>query len=152
LNPTLQKGITEMSETNARTANPSPLMNPESLAPYFDQLVERQGELSSAIKESHARTQRIGAELMDMFLASQKDVLDLSRQITLKPQDYAANIKAVVDATTVAQERSIALAKLFYKEQSDVAGEMRKWMQNAMQTSGGNTEIGKNILNLWTRQ
>lgn len=141
-----------MSETTARAATPPLMMNPESLAPYFDQLVERQSELSSALKESHSRTQRIGAELMEMFLASQKDMLDLTRQISLKPQDYAANIKAMVDATTVAQERSIALAKLFYKEQSDVAGELRKWMQSAVQTTGGSTEIGKNILSLWTRQ
>lgn len=145
-----QKGITVMSESSKPSA--TPLLNPETFAPYFERLTEQQVELSSALKEGHARTQRIGSEVVDLFLNGQKDLLDLTRQITLKPQDYAANMKAMVDATTVAQERAMSFAKLLYREQSDVAGEWRKWFQESVQSSGNVTDFGRQVMNFWTKQ
>jgi len=79
-------------------------------------------------------------------------LLDLTRQITLKPQDFAANMKAMVDATTVAQERALSFAKLLYREQSDVAGEWRKWFQESLQSSGNVTDFSRQIVNFWTKQ
>ncbi len=127
------------------------LLNPESFGPYFDKLTERMDEVSTALKDSHARTQRIGAELMDAFLASQRDMLSLTKQVTLKPQDYAANIKAMVDASTVAQERAMSLAKTFYREQADVAGEFRKVFQSACESTACMTEDGRNIASFWSK-
>lgn len=132
--------------------NPESLVNPETLAPYFDRLVERQNEIGAALKEGQARTQRIGTELMDSYLATQNALLELTKQIALKPQDYAANIQAVVNASTVAQERAISLAKLCYSEQADMVGGMRKLFQSACSSTGGMTEAGRNIMNFWTRQ
>lgn len=139
-----------MSESSKPST--TPLLNPETLAPYFERLTERQGELSAALKEGHARTQRIGSEVVDLFLNGQKDLLDLTRQITLKPQDYAANMKAVVDVTTVAQERALSFAKLLYREQSDVAAEWRKWFQESLQPSGNVTDFGRQVMSFWTKQ
>lgn len=126
----------------------SPLLNPESLAPYFARLAERQGELATALKDSQSRAQRLGSGLMETFLASQQDALELTRQFALKPQDYAANLKAMVDATANAQERAITLAKLFYKEQSEASDGLRNWMRAA----GNTTEMGRTLANFWTRQ
>jgi hypothetical protein len=141
-----------MSTASTHKVAQEPLLNPETFAPYFDKVEARQAELSAALKEGQVRTQRIGAELMDAFLAGQRDTLELTKQITLKPQDYAANIKAIVDASTVAQERAISLAKLFYREQADVAGEMRKRFQSACEATGNLTDAGRNIMNFWTKQ
>ena len=128
------------------------LTSPESLAPYFDKLVERQNEISAALKESQARTQRIGTELMNAYLTGQRELLELTKQIALKPQDYAANIKAVVDASAVTQERAISFAKLCYSEQADAMGGMRKWLQPACISTGSMTEVGRNMMNFWTKQ
>ena len=128
------------------------LTNPESLAPYFDKLVERQNEISAALKESQARTQRIGTELMNAYLTGQRELLALTKQIALKPQDYAANIKAVVDASAVTQERAISFAKLCYSEQADAMGGMRKWLQPACMSTDSMTEMGRNMMNFWTKQ
>ncbi|MGD9603238.1 MAG: hypothetical protein AB7Q76_22360 [Gammaproteobacteria bacterium] len=128
------------------------LLNPESLAPVFDKLVEQQAELGQALKESQARTQRIGTELVDNYLATQRDLLELTRKMALQPQDYASNIKAMVDASAVAQERAISLAKLFYKEQADVFGGVRKWVQSSCESTGNMTQAGRNWMNLWSRQ
>lgn len=137
--------------TTANAASET-LLNPESFAPYFDKLVEQQTELGEALKESQARTQRIGAELMDSYLAAQRDLLELTRKMALQPQDYAANVKAVVDASAMAQERAISLAKLFYKEQADVFGGVRKWVQSTCESTGNMTQVGRNWMNLWSKQ
>ncbi|MGE3392602.1 MAG: hypothetical protein AB7O21_21535, partial [Gammaproteobacteria bacterium] len=121
-------------------------------APVFDKLVEQQAELGQALKESQARTQRIGTELVDNYLATQRDLLELTRKMALQPQDYASNIKAMVDASAVAQERAISLAKLFYKEQADVFGGVRKWVQSSCESTGNMTQAGRNWMNLWSRQ
>jgi len=135
-----------------KTASAAPLLTPETLAPYSEPLTERQSELTSAVKEGHARTQRIGSEVVDLFLNGQKDLLDLTRQITLKPQDYAANLKAMVDATTVAQERALSFAKLLYREQSDLASEWRKWFQDSVQGAGNMTDFSRQFMGFWTKQ
>jgi len=134
------------------TTAPDALLKPESFAPYFDKLVEQQAELSSALKEAQARTQRIGAELMDSYLAGQREFVELARQVATKPQDYTANLKAVVDASAVAQERAISLAKLFYREQADVFGGVRKWFQSACESTGNMTESGRNLMSFWSKQ
>lgn len=138
------------------TASPSrtaadTLLNPESLAPYFDKLAATQSEIGTALKEGQARTQRIGNELMDAYLTSQREMLDLTKQLMLKPQDYAGNLKAMVDASATAQERAIALAKLFYSEQSDVAGNLRKWFQSTCESTGNMTEAGRTFMNFWSK-
>lgn len=141
-----------MSIESTTSAVKDTLLNPESFAPYFEKLAERQAELSTALKENQARTQRIGAELMDSYLAGQRDLLELTKQVALKPQDYTANIKAMVDASAVAQERAISLAKLFYREQADVVGGMRKWFQSACEATGNMTQPGRNLMSFWTKQ
>lgn len=145
------QGMNVMTE-KTKTASAAPLLTPETLAPYFERLTERQSELTSAVKEGHARTQRIGTEVVDLFLNGQKDLLELTRQITLKPQDYAANLKAVVDATTVAQERALSFAKLLYREQSDLASEWRKWFQDSVQGAGNATDFSRQFMGFWTKQ
>lgn len=134
------------------SAAPESLLKPESLAPYFDKLVAQQSEISNALKETQLRAQRIGTELMDSYLTGQRELLELARQVTLKPQDYAANIKAVVDASAVAQERAISLAKLFYTEQSDVFGGMGKWLQSTCESTGNMTDVGRNLMSFWSKQ
>lgn len=133
------------------TTSPESLLKPEAFAPYFDKLVEQQAELGNALKETQARTQRIGTELMDSVLSGQREFIELARQVALKPQDYAANLKAVVDASAVAQERAISLAKLFYKEQADVFGGVRKWFQSTCESTGNMTEVGRNMLSFWSK-
>jgi hypothetical protein len=141
-----------MSTASTQKAAQDALLSPETLAPYFEKIAARQAELSAALKDSQVRTQRIGTELMEAFLAGQRDTLELTKQLTLKPQDYAGNIKAIVDASTVAQERAISLAKLFYREQTDIAGEMRQRFQSACDATGTLTDAGRNIMNFWTKQ
>ncbi len=137
--------------TTTSTAK-EPLLNPESIASYFDKMVERQSEISAALKESQARTQRIGTELMNSYLAGQTALLELTKKIATKPQDYAGNIKAMVDASTVTQERAISLAKLCYNEQADVVNGMRKSFQSTCGATGGMNEAIQNLMTFWTKQ
>jgi len=134
----------------AKTTKESPV-NPESFTPYFEKLTERHNQISKALKDSHLRTQRIGTEFVDALVDSQRDLLALTQQIATKPQDFAANVKAMVDAVSVAQERAINLAKTFYREQADAGSEARKAFQMACDSSDTLGEAGRNIVNFWIK-
>jgi hypothetical protein len=134
----------------AKTGKESPV-NPETFAPYFEKLTERHTEISKALKDSHQRSQRIGTEFINALLASQQDLLELTQKVATKPQDFAANVKAMVDATSAAQERTLGLAKVFYREQTDAGSEMRKLFQAVCDSSNTMSEAGRNIVNFWIK-
>lgn len=137
--------------TTARAKVKETVLNTEHLAPYFEKLSERHTALTSALKESYERSQRINAEIVEAFIAGQRDMLDLAKQISAQPQDYASNIKAVVDATTVAQARALDIAKTLFREQTNVNGEFRKIFDTACAVTGPLGEASRNVLKFWTK-
>lgn len=128
------------------------LFSPEKLAPYLDKLAEHQANLGTALKITQARTQRIGAEWMDSYLASQRDMLELTKKVLLKPQDFDASMKSAIEASAANQERAITLAKQVYREHADVFTEVRKWFQSSTDAAGALTQPGRGLMSFWSRQ
>lgn len=140
-----------MTTANRPKATKESPVNPETFALYFEKLTERHNQISKALKNSQLRSQRIGSEFVDALVDSQRDLIALTQQIATKPQDIAANVKAMVDAVSVAQERALGLAKTFYREQADAGSEARKAFQTACDSSDTFGEAGRNIVNFWIK-
>ena len=124
--------------------------NGEGLVSYLDQLAEQQQKLGTALKAGQERSQRISSQLIEALIAGQHDLLELTKKLVQKPQDYSGNIKAVVDASTVAQGRALELAKTLYREQADVANALRSNFQAVCQTPSFK-EASRNIVNFWIK-
>ncbi|MGH8597050.1 MAG: hypothetical protein ACREXT_10380, partial [Gammaproteobacteria bacterium] len=60
-------------------------------------------------------------------------------------------VKAMVEATSVAQERALGLAKAVYREQADAGSEIRKAFQSVCDSSDTFGEAGRNIVNFWIK-
>lgn len=135
----------------AETTKEAPV-TPEAFTAYFEKLTERHDEISKAVQENHQRSQRIGTEFVSALVAGQKDLLELTQQIATKPQDIAANVKAMMDAVSVAQERALNLAKVLYREQAEAGADVRKAFQASGVTSDAFTDASRKILNFWTKQ
>ncbi|MSR14170.1 MAG: hypothetical protein EXR86_06300 [Gammaproteobacteria bacterium] len=141
-----------MATTSQAKATKETLVKPESFVPYFEKLTERHEQISKALQDSQLRSQRIGTEFVNALIAGQRTLLELTQQFATKPQDLAGNVKAMVDAVTVAQERSLSVAKVLYREQADAGSEVRKIFQSACDSSDTLGEAGRNLLNFWTKQ
>ncbi len=141
-----------MTTANRAKATKEAPVNPEAFAPYFEKLTERHNQISKALQETQQRSQRIGTEFVNAVVAGQKDLLELTQQIATKPQDFAANVKAMVDAVSVAQERTLNLAKVLYREQAEAGSEVRKAFQSVCDSSEAFGAAGRNIVNFWTKQ
>ena len=144
-----------MSTQNAKSklgAVPAPELAPsEAVNSYLDYLASAQEKFAAAVKESRERTARVSDSLLGALLDSQKEAIATSKRIAAKPQDYAANVKTVMEAATAAQERSLALAKTLYQEQADVAAELRKLFEGAMKQSGDLGESAKKFSAFWPK-
>ena len=69
---------------------------------YLDTLSENHAKFAETMKEGRERARRISEELNAAFVAGQRDLLGLARQIAANPTDVAASSKAVMDAAAAA--------------------------------------------------
>jgi hypothetical protein len=151
LNSQRKQRIFTMATSSQAKATKEPSVKAEPFVSYFEKLAERHDQISKVLKDGHLRSHKIGAELVDALVAGQRDMLELAQQVATKPQDFAGNVKAMVDAVSAAQERSLNVAKVLYREQADGGAEMRKIFQSACDSSDTLTEAGRNIVNFWIK-
>lgn len=104
------------------------------ISDYLDTLSENHAKFAETMKEGRERARRISEELTAAFVAGQRDLLGLARQIAANPTDMAASSKAVMDAAAAAQERSLTLGKLVYSEQVEAGAEVRKFWETTLAT------------------
>lgn len=141
MNATTTKSTKSAKETPAK----------EAVNTYLDTLTEGHQKMTEALKEARTRGLRVSEELVDSILAGQRDILELSKRLALNPTDIAGNMKAVLEAATTAQERALAFAKLMYREQSDVSGELRKMFQSVFDNSTNVGQTARKLASFWIK-
>ncbi len=124
--------------------------NGEALVSYLDKFGEQQKKLGTAVKAGYERSQRISTQLIEALITGQQELIELTKKVVQKPQDYSNNLKAMVEASTVAQGRALDLAKALYREQADVASELGKTFKTTCQSTAL-TEASRNIVNFWIK-
>lgn len=123
--------------TTAQTPRKSAKDATASAAPiteYLDTLTERHEQLAASFKEGRERASRVSEQVTDALLAGQRDMLVIARQFVSNPTDVSAATKALMEAATAAQERSLNIGKLVYGEQAQVGAELRKFWESSMAT------------------
>lgn len=122
---------TAQTTTRSKTTKETSIPAATAFADYLDTLSDRHEKLVASLKDNRDRARRISEELTEAFLAGQRDLLGLARQLAGHPADLSANAKVVMDTAAAAQERSLALGKLVYTEQAQAGAEVRKLWEAA---------------------
>jgi hypothetical protein len=92
-----------------------------TLSTYIDNLIAGQEKLTESFEAAGKRSLRVSEEIMAAIIAGQRDVVDLSKSLAAEPRAYAKNMNAAMDMFIGMQQRSLAVAKILYREQSDAA-------------------------------
>lgn len=121
------------AHTKPKSAKDAPVAA-ASITDYLDTLSDSHEKLTASLKEGRERARRVSEEVTDAMLAGQRDMLVIARQFAGNPTDVSANTKALMDAATAAQERSLNLGKLVYGEQVQVGAELRKFWESSLAT------------------
>lgn len=133
-------------------AVPSPERAPsEALCSYLDYLSTAHEKFVASVTETRDRASRVNETLLGALLESQREALETSKRIAANPGDYSANVKAMMEAATAAQERSMSLAKSLFQEQADVAAEFRKMFDGAMKSSNDISETARKLSAFWPK-
>ena len=88
---------------------------------YIENMIAGQEKLTEAFETATKRSLRVGAEVVSAFAVGQRDVVDLSKTMAAEPRAYAKNMNAVMDTFIGMQQRSLDIAKIIYREQSEAA-------------------------------
>ena len=144
-----KKEIAMSNESSAKLAPEFPV-NAEAMVSYLTQVGAQHEKLSAAFKVTYERSQRMSTQIIETLIAGQHDLIELTKKVVQKPQDYSNTMKAVVDASTAAQERILDLAKTFYREQADVTSELRKGFKTACESTAFG-DAGRNMMNFWIK-
>ncbi len=123
----------------------------EALTSYLDFLGTAHEKFAVAVQESRERAARVNDTLVSALLDSQREALETSKRLAANPSDYGANAKALMEAATAAQERTLSLAKSLYQEQADIATEFRKVFETAMKSSGDLGETARKFSAFWPK-
>ena len=118
---------TEGSKSNGKTEQETGL----DLDKYFDGLEKTGEQVAANMADARARNGRIMDEVIATTLASQKDMLNLNREVTTSPTDYRKNLGLTLDVLMKFQERSLQLSKSIYKEQSELAAKTSAQLEEA---------------------
>ncbi len=137
------------TKTSAKADKAPGTPGKDAVSNYLEALTEGHAKLTAALKEARTRGVRVNDELLDSVLAGQRHAIDLGKRLTLNPTDFAANIKAVLEAATAAQGRALEIAKLMYREQSDVNSELRKMFAQAFDASRDVGENARKLAGFW---
>ena len=87
----------------------------------IENMIVGQEKLAETLEAASKRSLRVGEEIMATVIAGQRDVVDLSKTIATEPQAYAKNMDALMNTVIGFQQRSLDVAKILYREQSDAA-------------------------------
>ncbi len=140
-----------MSTQTKTKTGAEPCTNNEAVNSYLDYLATAQEKFAASVKESRERSSRVNDTLLNALLNAQREAISTGKRLAAHPQDYAANVKIVIDAASAAQERTLALAKSLYQEQADVAAEFRKLWEGAVKSSNELSEGAKKFGALWPK-
>ena len=98
-------------------------------------MLENQERLSKAMASARKRSGNISEMMSEELAQSQRDALELTKMLATNPSDVSENTKAMMDAATKAQNRTLDFAKELYSQQVDAAESFRKSMQTVMENS-----------------
>jgi uncharacterized protein YyaL (SSP411 family) len=138
--------------THAKSKSPAtPEAVSEALTGYLDYLATSHEKMATSLKGANERAARVSDSLIGAFIDAQRAALDTGRKIAANPTDYAANIKAVMESATAAQERALGIAKTLYQAQADAASEMRGLFEGAFSTTTDLSEAARKLTSFWPK-
>lgn len=139
------------AKTKADVVGKAEQATSEAMGNYLDFLTTGHEKFVQSVKEARVRGARIGDELFDAVLESQREALATGKRLAANPADYAGNIKIFMEAATAAQERNMTLAKSLYREQADATAEMRSMFQGMFESSKDLGETARKLTTFWPK-
>ena len=97
----------------------------ETVDRFFESVNEAYDVLLDAVKSTNDRGYRVSRQLIDEVERSQREALDLTRQLATSPRDIGGFYSAAVRAVTDAQGRTLDLTRQFLDELTDSQRESR---------------------------
>lgn len=101
----------------------------ESVDSYLDRLMEGHARMAKALETARERNARVTDKFVEAVLGSQREALELTKSFVAAPTAYGKNMEAFMQSMTNAQERTIDLAKVVYKEQTEATAQAREMVE-----------------------
>ena len=88
---------------------------------------------------------------MNAVSGTQKEFLNLYKDIAKEPRSYGKNVEAWMGSMTEMQKRSVDFAKVVYKEQTEAASEVKEIFNPYFASGKQFGETAKGWMNMWTK-
>lgn len=116
---------------------------------YLDALIANQGALSEALESARKRSLAASEKVSEALCTRQREALELTKKVAMKPDAFSENAKAMLKAATDAQSRALDFAKELYKEQTELGDEFRASWKSIFESSKEAAQAATDLARAW---
>lgn len=122
----------------------------EMIDNYADKLLAGHERMTDAMHAARNRSIRVSEEIVNWVATGQRETLELAKHLAAEPTAYAKNMETVLNSATRAQESTLNLAKLMYREQAESTAALREYAAPMFASSKNFGETAKKLASFWT--
>ena len=116
-----------------------------------EKVIDAQEKMATVFDSLSKRSLKVGEEWVNAVSGTQKEFLNLYKDIAKEPRSYGKNVEAWMGSMTEMQKRSLEFAKVVYKEQTEAATDVKEIFNPYFTSSKQFSENAKSWMNMWSK-
>ncbi len=126
----------------------SPTQN-DHASEYFDALLCSYDALIHAVEQASEHGIKLSRELLADMVASQRQTLEVARQVASNPEDMAAAYTAIMESVLSAQNKALEFTQSTYREAMTASTETREALESVFSASRSASEAALALAREW---